>query len=111
MESKKTRDRLDYYKDEIKNLNDVERLDKSDIKKLNDDIKKLNGLRNNITDEYARGTINKEQYENLSNDILNSHREIFTKNIRVLYNFYEKHKEKILSEINSKIEDTMLVKG
>jgi len=47
----------------------------------------------------------------LSNDILNSHREIFTKNIRVLYNFYEKHKEKILSEINSKIEDTMLVKG
>ena len=42
----------------------------------------------------------------MSNDILNSHREIFTKNIRVLYNFYEKHKEKILSEINSKIEDT-----
>ena len=80
--ARKQGDRLDYYKDEIKNLNDVERLDKSDIKKLNDDIKKLNGLRNNITDEYARGTINKEQYENLSNDILNSHREIFTKNIR-----------------------------
>jgi len=60
--ARKQGDRLDYYKDEIKNLNDVERLDKSDIKKLNDDIKKLNGLRNNITDEYARGTINKEQY-------------------------------------------------
>ena len=45
------------------------------------DIDSPDKLRDKITDEYARGKINKEQFDKLVDDISISYREIFRKEI------------------------------
>ena len=72
--SKKTGKKLDYYHKEVKHLYEDGKLDKNDI----DSPDKL---RDKITDEYARGKINKEQFDKLVDDISISYREIFRKEI------------------------------
>jgi hypothetical protein len=68
------------------------------------DIEKLNKLRDNITDEYTRGRINKEQYDKLDDEISISYREIFTREINSLNSFYENDKVKKLSGIKNNID-------
>ena len=72
------------------------KLDKNDI----DDLDKL---RDNITDEYTRGKINKEQFDKLTDDISISYQEIFKKEIGSLTYLSEKDKE--LNVIKDNIED------
>jgi YVTN family beta-propeller protein len=96
--AKKQGKKLDHYHKEVKRLYKDGKLDKNNIGGL--DI-----LRNNITDEYTRGKINKEQFDKLIDDISISYREIFKREI-----LSEEHKEKQLDEIKDNIEDAF-VKG
>jgi YVTN family beta-propeller protein len=91
--AKKQGNKLDHYHKEVKCLHKDGKLDKNDIVGLDK-------LRNNITDEYIRGKINKEQFDKLVDDISISYREIFNREI-----LSEEHKEKQLDEIKDNIED------
>lgn len=68
------------------------------------DIYDLDKLRDNITDEYTRGKINKEQFDKLVNDISISYQEIFKKEIDLL-GVDLSEKDKGLNEIKENIED------
>ena len=94
---------LDYYHNKVKKLYTDGKLDRSDIRKLND-------LRDNITDEYTRGKITKEQYDKLGDEISISYGEIFTKEIDSMHRLSEIDKGKQLSTIISNIE-AMYAKG
>jgi YVTN family beta-propeller protein len=96
--AKKQGSKLDHYHNEVKNLYNDVRLSRKDINEI--DI-----LRDNITDEYTRGKINKEQYDRLGEEISKSYREIFTKKIDSLNNLFENDKVKQLSDIKRNIED------
>ena len=96
---KKQGSRLDYYHNELKDLYNDWKLDENDIEKLNK-------LRDSIADEYTRGKINKEQYDSLGDEISISYNKIFSKEIGALNNVYEKNKMKQLSEIKNDIKDT-----
>ena len=74
------------------------------------DIQGLNNLRDNIKDQYLRGNINKEQYDNLADELSISYGEILTKELDSLNNIPENAKGKKLSTIEVDIED-MHAKG
>ena len=67
-------------------------------------------MRDNISDEYTIGKINKESYDKLGDEISISYGEIFTKVIDSLNNLSENDKLKQLCTIISDIED-MHAKG
>jgi YVTN family beta-propeller protein len=96
--AKKQGSKLDHYHNEVKNLYNDGRLDTNDIKELNN-------LRENITDEYTRGKINNEYYTNLKKEISILYEEIFKKRIDSLYNLPENDKVKLLDEIKDDISD------
>lgn len=77
----------------------------NDGKLDSNDIEKLDKLRENITDEYARGKINKEQYDKLANEMSISYKEIFTKELDALNSLSENDKVKQLPVMKSKIND------
>ena len=77
----------------------------NDGKLDSNDIEKLNNLIHNITDEYTKGKINKEQYDKLEGEISVSYREIFNKEIDSLNNLSENNKVKLLDKINNDISD------
>ena len=77
----------------------------NDGKLDSNDIEKLNNLKDNITDEYTKGKINKEQYDKLGNEISISYREIFTKEINYLNTISKNDKVEQLSRIKTDIED------
>jgi YVTN family beta-propeller protein len=88
--------KLDFYHNKVNNLYD--KLDKKDIEELN-------GLRNNITDQYTKGKINNEQYGKLRDDVSIKYSEIFREDLDSLNNLSEADKEKKLGEIKKNIED------
>ncbi|HEX9318041.1 MAG TPA: YncE family protein [Nitrososphaeraceae archaeon] len=88
----------DHCHNEAKNLYNDGKLDSNDIEKLNN-------LKDNITDEYTKGKINKEQYDKLGNEISISYREIFTKEINYLNTISKNDKVEQLSRIKTDIED------
>jgi len=103
--SKKQGSKLDRYHNEVKKVYNDAKIDRTDIQELDN-------LRDNITDEYARGKINKESYDKLGDEISISCGEILTKEIDSLNNlfFLENDKVKQLSTIIGDIED-MHAKG
>ena len=101
--AKKQGSKLDHYHNEVKKLYNEGKLDRSDINELNN-------LRDNITDDYTKGKITKEQYDKLGDVISISYGEIITKEIDSLNNLSEYDKVKQLSTIISDIED-MHAKG
>ncbi len=102
--AKKQGSKLDHYHNEIKKVYDDAKIERSDIQKLD-------SLRDNITDEYTRGKINKESYDKLVDEISVSYGEIITKEIDSLNKFYLSENEvKRLSAIINNIED-MHAKG
>jgi YVTN family beta-propeller protein len=90
--------KLDHYHSEIKLLRIDGKLDTNDIEKLD-------SLRNNITDEYTRGKINKEQFDKLEKDITIRYNEIFTTEINSIDVMTGVDKVKHLDEIMKGIED------
>jgi hypothetical protein len=90
--------KLDHYHNEVKNLYNDGKLDRHDIEKLNN-------LRTDITDEYTKSKINKEQYDKLLGEISISYREVFKKEIDSLNNISENNKGKSLKKINNDISD------
>ena len=103
IKSKKQGSKLDHYHNEIKKVYDDAKIDRSDIQELD-------SLRDNITDEYTRGKINKESYNKLVDEISVSYGEIITKEIDCLNNLSENDKVKRLSTIIDDIE-AMHTKG
>jgi hypothetical protein len=103
--AKKQGSKLDHYHNEVKKIYNYAKIDRNDIQELDN-------LRDNITDEYARGKINKESYDKLADEISISYGEILTKEIDSFNNlfFLESDKVKRLSTIISDIED-MHAKG
>jgi hypothetical protein len=69
------------------------------------DIEKLSKLRCTLTDVYARGKINKEQFDKLAEEIQLGYREIFTKEINSLNILPENDKVKRLSQIKTDVHD------
>jgi uncharacterized membrane protein len=70
------------------------------------DIGSLDTLGDDITDDYARGKITKEQFDKLVNDISISYREIFKKEIASIKIDPSKEEiEKEMNEIKNRIED------
>jgi YVTN family beta-propeller protein len=98
IKTKKQQRKLDYYHKEIVNLS-IDR--KIDI----NDIEKLSKLRCTLTDVYARGKINKEQFDKLAEEIQLGYREIFTKEINSLNILPENDKVKRLSQIKTDVHD------
>jgi YVTN family beta-propeller protein len=97
--TKKHGNRLDYYHERIKDLSKDGKLDKNDLDSLDK-------LRDNITDEYARDKINREQFDKLVGDISISYQEIFRNEIdSMMTTLSEEDKEKRLNEIETEIED------
>ncbi len=95
--AKKQGSRLHYYRKEVKK-----------VKNLDKDRRfgELNILRDNITDEYTRGKITKEQYDKLGDETSISYREIIKNELDSLNNLAEDDRLKQLSEIRSNLEDT-----
>ena len=62
-------------------------------------------MRDNITDEYTRGKINKESYDKLEDEISIRYGEIITKEIDSLNTLSENEKLKQMSTILDDIED------
>jgi YVTN family beta-propeller protein len=91
--------RLDYHYKKIKSLYVDGKLDI-------DDIAELDILRNNITDHYTKGRINKEQFDKLVNEAEISYMQIFKNEINSLVSSSENNKEKKLNEIENVIKDT-----
>jgi YVTN family beta-propeller protein len=89
--------RLGYYHNQINGLLDDGRLDEKDINKID-------FLRNNITDKYTNGKINKEQFDKLKEEISLRIREIFKNEIDSL-DISENEKEKKLTTLTDKIDD------
>ncbi len=74
-------------------------------KKLDsNDIEKLDILRDNITDEYTKGKINKEQYDKLEDEISINYRKIFSNEIDALNNLSENDKVQQLFRIKNNIQ-------
>jgi YVTN family beta-propeller protein len=96
--AKKQGSKLDHYHNEVKSLYNDGRLDTNDIKELNN-------LRDNVTDEYTRGKINNEYYTNLKKEISVLYEEIFKKRIDSLNNLPENDKVKLSDEIKDDISD------
>ena len=88
--------KLDYYHNAVKKLYNDGKLDSKDTEKLNN-------LGDNITDEYARGKINKEQHDKLGSEISISYTEILKKEIDSLNSVAENAKQKLLHRINDDI--------
>lgn len=78
----------------------------NDAKIYRSNIKELDNLRDNITDEYTRGNINKESYDKLGDELSISYGEIFTKEIDSLNSLSENDKVKQLSTKVSDMGDT-----
>lgn len=93
--AKKQGSKLDHYHNEIKKVY-------SDAS----NFKELDNLRDNITDEYTRGNINKESYDKLGDELSISYGELFTKEIDSLNNLSENDKVKQLSTIINDIGDS-----
>ena len=96
--AKKQGSRLNHFRKEVKSLY-------SDGKLSSNDTEKLDGLKNEIADDYSRGRINKEQYDKLGEEVSLYYRKIFTKEIDTVKNLSENEIVKQLSGIKSNIED------
>lgn len=90
--------KLEHYHNKIKKVYNESKIDRNDIKELDN-------LRDNITDEYTRGKINKESYDKLTDEISISYGEIFTKEIDSLDNLSGSDNPKRLSAIINDIEE------
>jgi YVTN family beta-propeller protein len=90
--------KLQFYISQINSLYDDGKLD-------DEDIDKLDSLRNNVTKEYTNGWINKEQFNKLVDDVSIRYREIFNQKVDSLDNLSEYDKENKITEIRSDIED------
>jgi hypothetical protein len=104
--AKKQGSKLDYYHNEVKKMYRNNYNGDNDGELYRRDIEKLNDLRDDITGEYTRGKINKEQYDKIGDEISTSYGEIFTKEINSLNSLSEDdHKEKRLSAVKNDIEE------
>jgi uncharacterized membrane protein len=95
---KKTGKETNYYHTRVKHLYEDGKLDKNDI----DDPDKL---RDNSTDEYTRGKINREQFDKLVDDISISYREIKKEIDSLMIDPSKEDKEKERNKIKDDIED------
>ena len=104
--TKKQGSRLDWYHNEVIKLYSNDYNDDNDDELYRKDIKKLNELRDDITGEYTRGKVTKEQHDELGDEISIRFGEIFTKKINSLNNILTNdHKGKRLSGVKSDIEE------
>ena len=77
----------------------------NDGKLDSNDIEKLDELKNDTTDDYSKGKINKEQYDKLGEEISINYRKIFSKETDGLNNRSENDKINQLSRIKNNIDD------
>jgi YVTN family beta-propeller protein len=98
--ARKQGNKLDHYHNEIKKVYNDSKINRTDIQELDN-------LRDNITDEYTRGKINKESYDKLVDEISISYAEIITKEIDSLNSLSEIDKVKRLSTIIDDIDDML----
>ncbi len=96
--SKNQGKKLEYYHNGIKDLRKDGIMDQSDIGQLDQ-------LRNNVTDDYTRGKINKDQFEKLEEEISIKYREVFKNEIDFLDNISESSRENAMTKIKSSMED------
>jgi YVTN family beta-propeller protein len=91
--------KLDHYHNEVKKLyNDGGELNSNKIEELNN-------LGYQVTEEYIRGKINKEQYDKLVNEISVGYSEIFTKEIDSLNTLSKNAKVEQISRVKNNIEN------
>jgi len=95
--------KLDHYHNEVKKLY-------KDGELNSNNIEELNNLGYQVSEEYIRGKINKEQYDKLGNEISVGYSEIFTKEIDSLNTLSKNEKVQQLSRIKNNIENAY-VKG
>ena len=86
------------YHQRINSLYDDNKIDQGDMKSLNQ-------LNAEVSDDYSKGKINKEQYDKLGEEVSVYYRKIFTNEIDSMKNLSENEKIKQLSGIKSSIED------
>ena len=88
----------------IKSRSDIKNLNKyheritwiyNDGKLDENDLGSLDHLRGSVSDDYARGKINKEHYENLEKEISSSYEEIYRKRLSIINPSDKGAKEKI----------------
>lgn len=65
----------------------------------------MDNLKNSISDTYAKGKLNKEQYDKLADEISIKDRDIFNFQINLLDKLSDHKQEKELLKIKSIIED------
>jgi YVTN family beta-propeller protein len=91
--------KLEHYHNEIENLDKDGRINKNDISHLD-------GLRNNITDDYTRGKITKDQYEKLIEEVSVKYREVFKNEINSLNNQSPTNNENKSIELKNSLDDS-----
>ena len=91
--------KLEYYHNDIKNLHRDDILDKNDIESLD-------SIRDNITDDYTRGKITKDQFEKLAEEISIKYRGIFDNELGQLANFSENDIQNNLGKIKKIIDNS-----
>ncbi len=90
--------KLEYYHNSIKDLRKDGIIDQKDISQLD-------MLRNNITDDYTRGKINKDQYDKLEEEVSIKYREVFKNEIGLLDNLSKSDRENGMTKLRNSIED------
>ena len=90
--------KLDHYHNELKKLYNDSELNSNNIEELNN-------IGYQVTEEYIRGKINKEQYDKLGNEISVGYSEIFTNEIDSLNTLSKNEKVDQLSRVRSNIEN------
>ena len=96
--SKNQGKKLQYYHNNIKDLHKDGRIDQNDISQLDQ-------LRNDITDDYTRGKINKDQYEKLEEEVSIKYREVFKNEIGFLDNLSKSDRENEVTKLRNSLED------
>jgi len=95
---KEPREKIEYYHNKTNSLYDDDKLDEKDIDELD-------YLRNNMTQEYTTGKINKEQYDKLVDEISINYNRILKNELDSLDNILENYKETKLADIQKKVKD------
>lgn len=91
--------KLEYYHNEIENLKKDGRIDRGDISALD-------RIRNNITDDYTRGKITKDQFEKLVEEISIKYMDIFNNELGPLANYSENDIQNVLGKIKKVIDNS-----
>ena len=95
-------------KSDVKNLNNYHKkisLIYNDKKIDEKDLIYLDNLKNSISDIYAKGKLNKEQFDKLVDEISDKHKEILKHEIVSLDKLSEFDKETKLDELKEKIDN------